>query len=86
MLLHMFLAGGIDPGALGKHLHESTCHAAAVALGAGSFPALSTQAGKSTVPVWEWRVVRETKTAGAEGSGSGAEACCLATTEETLEK
>lgn len=62
--------------------------AAAVALGAGSFPVLCTQAGKSTVPGWEWRVVRETKTAtaGAEGSGSGAEACCLATTEETLEK
>lgn len=60
--------------------------AAAVARGAGSFPALYTQAGKSTVPVWEWRVVRETKTAGAEGSGNGAEACCLATAEETLEK
>jgi hypothetical protein len=29
---------------------------------------------------------RDTKTAGAEGSGNAAEACCLATTEENLEK
>lgn len=77
------LAPGHAP--LWEHLQESALHDRVAILGAGSSP-LSTLRQERTLCLCGGGGWRDTKTAGAEGSGNAAEACCLATTEENLEK